>query len=116
MTDIATMLDPQHLPHGNINEELAAAARTAKAWEVATRPPAASTFQKRVDAAKQAVLKLEAELASLPATPANNDPRLVALTDMRANPPRAAHGCHCWHGKTAGYGKATAGHVAQSSG
>ncbi len=86
MTDIATMLDPQHLPHGNINEELAAAARAANAWEVATRPTAAGTFPQRVNAAKRAVLKLEAELASLPATPPNNDPRVVALMDMRANP------------------------------
>src|SRR5579864_4648566 len=85
MNDTATMLDPHRLPDGAIFEELAAAARKASSWDVAFRPPRGGAFPARVEARRNELLKLEAELAALPPTPASADPQTIALHDMRAN-------------------------------
>ena len=86
MNDAATMLDPQPLPNGDIHEELASAARNATSWDVAYRPPNAGTFAQRVQARRHELLKLEAELAALPAAARDADPRAMAFHDLRTNP------------------------------
>ncbi len=84
MNDTATMLQPQPLPNGDIFEELAAAARKASSWDVSFRTANASAFPARVEARRNDLLKLEAELAALPSA-AGADPRMTALNDMRAH-------------------------------
>src|SRR5579871_3031764 len=86
MNDTASMLDTQRLPNGDIYEELAAAARKAASWEVAFRPTSAGSFPQRVRTRRNELLKLEAQLAGLPAISANADPRMKALHDLRTNP------------------------------
>jgi hypothetical protein len=86
MSDTATMLDPQYSQPGNVYDELSASTRKAAAWEVAVRPTTPGNFHERVSAAKRALLKLEAELAALPAAPPNPTPQMIGLMDMRANP------------------------------
>ena len=80
------MLDPQRSSNGGILEELSASARHAASWEVAYRPVAARTFQERVRARRRELLKLEVELASLPAASPEGNAKMMALGDMRANP------------------------------
>ncbi len=80
------MLDPHHSQQGNINDELATAAHRAAAWDVAVRPNTAGSFHERVSSARKAILKLESQLAALPAMPQNPSQRQIALTDLRANP------------------------------
>lgn len=79
------MLDPHRLPHGDIYDELAAAARTAGTWEVAFRPTNAGPFPQRVLARRNDVLKVEKQLASLHLSWTNADARTSALIDLRAN-------------------------------
>src|SRR5579863_1964194 len=86
MNDAATMLDSHRLPNGDIHEELAAAARRASTWDVAFRPVNPGAFPERVRARRNELLKLEAEVAALPPAPANADPRMAALLDVRNNP------------------------------
>jgi hypothetical protein len=85
MTD-TSILDPQLALSDDVREELARAANAAESWEIATRPTTRGTFHERVIAAKRAVQQLEQQLSSLPASPANADPNLIALLDLRATP------------------------------
>jgi hypothetical protein len=86
MTDTATIIDPKHSPNGDTLDELSAAVRKAGSWEVAFRPNHAGTFHERVLARRRELLKLERELASLPAPAPDAAPRMVGLHDMRSNP------------------------------
>ncbi len=86
MTDTATILDPQSSPRGELSEELSLAARKASLWEVAFRPASSTAFEQRVLARRSELLKLEANLASLPPAPADADETMIALLDLRANP------------------------------
>jgi cyclic beta-1,2-glucan synthetase len=85
MTDTATILDPQNALNGEKLRELSTAAQVAASWEVATRPTNAGNFQHRVHAARQAILDLEAQLKSLPASASPDDLRMIALLDLRGN-------------------------------
>ena len=78
------MLDP-YRSHGDIFEELAAAARKAAAWEVAFRPTSAGTFSARVLGRRNELLIVESELAALHLDSAGADARTSAFLDMRAN-------------------------------
>src|SRR5438874_6060424 len=84
MNNAATMLDP-YRSHGNIFEEIAAAARKAAAWEVAFRPANAGAFPARVLARRNELLKLETDLAALHLHSAGADAPTSAILDMRAN-------------------------------
>jgi cyclic beta-1,2-glucan synthetase len=86
MNNAATMLDPYRSPHGDIVSELAAAARRAASWEVAFRPSSAGAFPARVHVRRHDLLKLEAQLAALPAPGGSGDARAHALHDLRTNP------------------------------
>src|SRR4051794_33375586 len=85
MNDMATMLDPHRFPNEDIFEELSAAARKAASWDVAFRPAKSGTFQQRVLARRNEVLKLESEVAALPSPPPDADAGRIALQDMRAS-------------------------------
>src|SRR4051794_24499443 len=84
MNNAATMLDPFR-SHGDIFEELAAAARKAATWEVGFRPANAGAFPARVVARRNELVKLEGELAALHLDSAGSDARTSAFLDMRAN-------------------------------
>jgi len=86
MTDTATIIDPQQSPDGDTLDELFAAVRKARSWDVAFRPTHAGTFHERVLVRRRELLKLEHQLASLPAPKPDAAPRMVGLHDMRANP------------------------------
>ena len=86
MNDIATMVDAHRLPDGDMHEEFAAAARQASKWDVAFHPPNEGSFLHRVRARRHELLKLEAQLAGLPAAGPAADPRSAALHDLRTNP------------------------------
>ena len=85
MSNAAAMLDPFRSPHGDIFAELAAAARSATAWEVAFRPAHAGSFPARVLARRNDLLKLERDLAAQRGS-APDDPQARALHDVRTNP------------------------------
>src|SRR4051812_36317099 len=84
MNNAAAMLDP-YPSHGDIFEELAAAARKAAVWEVAFRPANAGAFPARVAARRNELLKVESELAALHLHSAGADARSSAFLDMRSN-------------------------------
>ena len=86
MNDTATMLDPYRAPDGGISEELSTAARKAATWEVNFRPSKPGSFRQRLLARRSELLKLEAEVASLPHASSSDDSRMMALRDLRANP------------------------------
>ncbi|HET6205660.1 MAG TPA: glucoamylase family protein [Terracidiphilus sp.] len=86
MTDSATIIDPLHSHNDELSEELLAAASKARSWDVAYRPVHAGSFHQRVLARRRELLKLEGQLASLPAPSPNLEPRMIGLHDLRANP------------------------------
>ena len=86
MTDSATIIDPLHRHNDDLSEELSVAAGKARSWDVAYRPAHAGSFHQRVLARRRELLKLEGELASLPAPSPNLEPRMIGLRDLRANP------------------------------
>src|SRR5215469_9084153 len=86
MTEKVTILDPQYGVSHELREELMRAAGSAASWEVASGTVKPGAFPKRVLAARAAVKRLEEQLAALPETNEENDPRLAALIELRTNP------------------------------
>lgn len=85
MTDTAMIHDSLRTPQG-LSDELTASAAKAGNWDVAYRPTSAGNFHLRVAATKQAMLRLESELAALPGNVSNPTDRMIGLMDLRANP------------------------------
>jgi hypothetical protein len=61
------------------------AADAAKSWDVVLRPESASTFPKRISAARHALKNFEEDLARLPDAPGAVGDHKVALLELRAN-------------------------------
>src|SRR5208282_3729105 len=99
MSEAAQILDPDPvpvpppapvpLPADNTPEPIKNAAREAETWEVQHRPDNKGTFPGRVEARRNDLKQLEAELSRLPISPsdaAQPIPFHSELLDLRANP------------------------------
>jgi hypothetical protein len=89
MSDVAQILDPEPLPVDNTPESVRIAAREAESWEIVHRPVDKGTFQARVEARRNALKQLEADLSHLPISPSDASPKIPfhsELLDLRANP------------------------------
>jgi len=89
MSDVAQILDPEPLPVDNTPEGVRIAAREAEAWEIVHRPAGKGTFPARVEARRNALKQLEADLSQLPISPSEASPKIPfhsELLDLRANP------------------------------
>jgi cyclic beta-1,2-glucan synthetase len=90
MTDATKILDPQRTPVDPALERVRVAAHAADVWDIVHRPESKGAFPARVEAARQALKRLEGELAQLPVSPAEAGERKIphhsALLDVRANP------------------------------
>lgn len=86
MSDTATLLDYQGSISAEVRAELSVAARSAASWDVELMPTSFGAFPKRVQSAREHLRVLEKQLGALPSANPENDPRLTALLDLRANP------------------------------
>jgi hypothetical protein len=90
MIDTATIPNPPEPLAGDVLAHLCQAADAAASWNVVHRPASASTFSKRVGAARNALKQIEKELASprfaeTATGEAHPAPRNSALADLREN-------------------------------
>ena len=89
MSEVAQILNPQPLPIDNSLEPVRSAAREAETWDVLYHPENNRSFAARVEARRNALKQLEAQLALLPASSsdqAREIPFYAELVDLRANP------------------------------
>lgn len=89
MSDAVQILDPEPMPVDDGLEPIRQAVREAEAWSVLHRPEKKGSFAPRVEARREALKRLEAQLAQLPVSPAaaeNKIPYHSELLDLRANP------------------------------
>src|SRR5580658_539738 len=92
MSEAAQIVDPeplQPLPVDNALEGIRAIARESETWEVQHRPDNKGTFAARVEARRDALKQLEADLARLPisvSAATTPIPFHAELLDLRANP------------------------------
>ena len=85
MSNTASIMDLQATIPGERLTDLANAASIAASWDVDLRPVQRDPWPDRVAAARSALHRLETELAAHPDS-SPDDPRSVALQELRANP------------------------------
>ncbi|MFZ1016201.1 MAG: hypothetical protein WAN28_22825, partial [Terracidiphilus sp.] len=89
MSDAAQILYPERMPMNDGLEPIRSAAREAERWDVLHRPENKGQFPARVEARREALKKLEAELAQLPVSPSATEKKIpfhAELLDLRGNP------------------------------
>jgi cyclic beta-1,2-glucan synthetase len=89
MSEAAQLLEPDSLPADNTLESVISAARASEKWDVRYRPDSKGLFAARVEARRNSLKQLEAQLAQLPVSAdaaAQKVPFHSELLDLRANP------------------------------
>jgi cyclic beta-1,2-glucan synthetase len=89
MSEAAQILYSERMPINDGLEPVRNAAREAERWEVLHRPENRGMFPLRVEARREALKKLEGELAQLPVSPSSTEKKIpfhTELLDLRANP------------------------------